>query len=73
MSTLDAAPVREERAADILSDDALAFVAELHGRFDGRRRELLRARRERGEPRDFLSETSEIREDDSWRVGAPPA
>jgi malate synthase len=71
MSTLDAAPVREERAADILSDDALAFVAELHGRFDGRRRELLQARRERGEPRDFLEETREIREDDSWRVTPP--
>jgi malate synthase len=71
MSTLDAAPVREERAADILSDDALAFVAELHGRFDERRRELLQARRERGEPRDFLEETRDIREDDSWRV-APP-
>jgi malate synthase len=71
MSTLDAAPVREERAADILSDDALAFVAELHGRFDERRRELLQARRERGEPREFLEETREIREDDSWRVAAP--
>jgi malate synthase len=72
MSTLDAAPVREERAADILSDDALAFVAELHGRFDGRRRELLQARHERGAPRDFLAETHEIREGD-WRVVEPAA
>ena len=30
-SSLDVTPVKEERANDILSDDALAFLAELHG------------------------------------------
>ncbi len=44
MSTLDAAPVRDERAQDILSDDALAFLSELHARFNPRRLELLEAR-----------------------------
>ncbi|TYL52676.1 malate synthase A [Agromyces mariniharenae] len=62
---------------EILTDDALAFVEELHHRFDGRRRELLaarRARRERiaaGEPLDFLPETRDVREGD-WRVPPPP-
>jgi malate synthase len=61
----------------ILSDEAVAFLAELHGRFDARRRELLGARRERrahiaaGGRLDFLPETREIREDPSWQV-APP-
>jgi len=71
MSSLEAAPVREERAADILSDEALDFLAELHGRFDPRRRELLAARKERDAPSDFLAETREVREGD-WRVVDPP-
>ena len=45
MSTLDAAPVQDERAQEILSDDALAFLAELHERFNPRRLELLQARK----------------------------
>ncbi|BDZ53945.1 malate synthase A [Agromyces marinus] len=62
---------------EILSDAALAFVEELHRRFDAPRRELLaarRARRERiaaGEPLDFLAETADIRAGD-WRVPPPP-
>jgi malate synthase len=72
MSSLDVAPVREERLADILSDDALEFVAELHHRFDPKRQELLRARRGRGAPRDFLRETRDIREG-RWNVAEPPA
>ena len=62
----------------VLTDDALAFVAELHNRFDGRRRELLTRRAERrgrlaaGETLDFLPETQAIREGD-WQVApAPP-
>ena len=61
---------------EILTSDALAFVEELHRRFDPRRRELLAARggrRDRiagGERLDFLPETREVRESD-WRV--PPA
>jgi malate synthase len=70
MSSLEAAPIKEERAADILSDDALDFLAELHSRFNPRRLELLQARKERGAPSGFLEETREIREGD-WSV-APP-
>jgi malate synthase len=64
---------------EVLTDDALAFVAELHTRFDERRRELLGRRAERrarfaaGETLDFLPETQEIRDGD-WQVApAPPA
>ncbi len=62
----------------ILTPEALAFLAELHGRFEGRRRELLQrrsarqARLDAGELPDFLPETREIREA-SWQVApAPP-
>jgi malate synthase len=71
------APV-EGRDEEILSADALAFVGELHRRFDGTRRELLGARAERqaridaGELPDFLTETREVRESD-WRVAPVPA
>jgi malate synthase len=72
MSTsLEAAPVQEERARDILSDDALEFLAELHGRFNPRRLELLQARKERGAPSGFLGETREIREG-GWSGVSPP-
>jgi malate synthase len=70
------APSTDERANDILSPEALDFVAELHGRFESRRQELLAARRERaaelqrGGTLDFLEETREIREGD-WQVAAP--
>jgi malate synthase len=62
----------------ILSPAALAFVADLHRRFNPRRRELLRARDERqaeidaGANLDFLPETLEVRQAD-WRVGPAPA
>jgi malate synthase len=77
-SRIDAAPApsSDERAADILSADALEFIAELHGRFEPRRQELLAARRERaqelrnGGTLDFLEETKEIREGD-WSVPEP--
>ncbi len=69
------APGHEE----ILTDEALAFVAELQRRFGPVRDELLRARADRrarlagGETLDFLEETRPIREGD-WRVApAPPA
>jgi malate synthase len=68
----------EGRQGEVLTGEALAFVAELERRFGGRRRELLDARRERrarwaaGELLDFLPETREIREAD-WTVSpAPP-
>ena len=69
----------ERSRTEILSADALAFLEELHGRFDARRRELLAARRERraaiaaGGGLDFLPETREIREDPSWQAAPPRA
>jgi malate synthase len=66
------------RVDDILTPEALAFVAELHRRFNGRRLELLAARAERqkafdaGATPDFLLETKAIRDDD-WKVAAVPA
>src|SRR6185312_5416753 len=63
----------------ILGPGALAFLADLHHRFDARRRELLAARRARqarwdaGELPDFRADTAAIRESD-WTVGPiPPA
>ena len=69
MSSLEAAPVKEERAADILSDDALDFLSELHARFNPRRLELLQARKEREAPSGFREETKEIREAE-WKIAA---
>ncbi len=62
---------------DVLTPDALEFVAELHRYFNPRRTELLKARMERrarlaaGETLDFLKETREIRESD-WTVAPAP-
>src|SRR4051794_1661965 len=71
------APV-EGRAAEVLTPEALAFLAQLHRTFDARRVALLEARQMRqakfdlGERPDFLDETRGVREGD-WRVGAIPA
>jgi malate synthase len=75
---VEAAPPHDPAFADILSRDALGFVAELHRRFEPRRRELLAARRDRdaelraGGTLDFLPDTREIREGD-WSVPEAPA
>jgi malate synthase len=67
-----------ERSEEILTPDALEFLASLHERFAGRRDELLAARAARREEAsrtgrlDFLPETRDIRESD-WRVAAAPA
>jgi malate synthase len=71
--SVEAAPPPAERTEEILSDDALAFIAELHERFGRRRSELLEARERREPPSGFLDETREIREDSSWRVAPPRA
>ena len=73
-----AAPSSVAGAAEILHPDALAFLAELHGLFDARRRELLQRRIERqqrfdaGELPDFPEETRDIRESE-WTVAPIPA
>ncbi|MDJ0781235.1 MAG: malate synthase A [Desulfosarcinaceae bacterium] len=62
---------------EILTTDALALLADLARRFDGRRRELLarrqavQARIDAGEMPDFLPATAEIRSGD-WRVAPVP-
>ena len=67
-----------ERAEDILTPDALAFVAALDGAFAGRRAELLAQRRARakrisaGETPGFLGTSRSVRADTTWQV-APPA
>ncbi|HET7121140.1 MAG TPA: malate synthase A [Solirubrobacterales bacterium] len=77
--TIADTPLDERSRTEILSAEALAFLAELHDRFDARRRELLAARQERraaiaaGGKLDFLEETREIREDSSWQAVGPRA
>jgi malate synthase len=74
---LDVVAPAQGRAGEVLSPEALEFVAGLHRRFNPRREELLRAREERqeritaGELPDFLPETREIREGD-WQVAPVP-
>jgi malate synthase len=70
--TVDITPLNDRELAPILSEDAIDFLTELHERFDGRRRELLAARRDRTAPTGFLADTAEIRDGD-WRVAAPRA
>ena len=63
---------------EILTPEALAFVAKLHRAHNARRKELLAVRVERakrlaaGEKPDFLPETASIREGD-WTVDPVPA
>jgi malate synthase len=77
-SGLDVAGVDSDRFEEILSADARAFLAELHGRFEPGRRAILRARAERraaldrGELPTFPAETADVRDGD-WRVPPAPA
>ena len=65
------------RASEILTPEALDFLAGLHRAFDARRRELLAARVTRqerfdaGETPDFLPETADVRAGD-WTVAPIP-
>ena len=67
----------EGRAGEVLTPQALAFVAALQRRFGPRREELLRLRDERqlrldaGEMPQFLVTTSSVRDSD-WRVAKAP-
>jgi malate synthase len=66
-----------KRFDEVLTNEALEFLADLHRTFDARRRELLDLRDQRyqelasGGTFDFLPETRHVREDDSWRVADP--
>ncbi|MFD4238363.1 malate synthase A [Streptomyces sp. NPDC058542] len=77
LAIVDAEPL--PRQEEVLTDAALAFVAELHRRFTPRRNELLARRGERRaeiartSTLDFLPETAAVRADDSWKVAPAPA
>jgi malate synthase len=69
---------RGPRFEEILTPQALAFLAGLHRKFDDRRKTLLAARKTRqarfdaGELPDFLPETKAVREAE-WKVAPIPA
>jgi malate synthase len=71
-------PLADARAEEVLSDAAVAFVADLQRRFGGTRDDLLRQRqlrREevgRGESLDFLPQTRHVREA-QWTVATAPS
>ncbi|WP_328563512.1 malate synthase A [Streptomyces coelicoflavus] len=77
LAIVDAEPL--PRQEEVLTDAALAFVAELHRRFTPRRDELLARRAERRaeiartSSLDFLPETAAVRADGSWKVAPAPA
>ncbi len=78
LPTLEIRGGRGSRDAEVLTPEALAFVADLAHRFQPRLKELLAAREARqarfdkGELPSFRSDTQEVRDSD-WRVGAIPA
>ncbi|WP_045742886.1 malate synthase A [Actinoplanes rectilineatus] len=65
-----------DRHPEILTDEALTFIAALDREFGARRVQLLERRRRRRTTRvdelDFLNSTRHVRDDPSWQV-APPA
>ena len=77
-STVDIAFPVTGRIGEILTPEALTFLAELHHRFEPRRQERLRARAVRqaefdaGALPDFLPETADIRRA-AWTVAPIPA
>ena len=68
----------EGRQHEVMTAEALTFVADLQRTFNPRREELLRARADRqrrieaGESPGFLPDTAGIRESD-WKTAPPPA
>jgi malate synthase len=79
VSGVDLTVTATAHADEVLTPEALGFVAQLHRSFNARRQRLLGERAERqarfdaGELPDFLPNTLHVREDDSWRVAAAPA
>lgn len=71
-----APPLPETNA--VLTDTALEFLASLEREFGARRRKLLKLRDQRqaridsGEDPDFLPETAQIRDDETWSVAPIP-
>ena len=68
----------DERTRSVLTAEALAFLTDLHRRFDTRRRNHLQDRTVRqtaldsGDAFTFLAETADVRSG-SWTVDPPPA
>jgi len=68
----------QPRHDEILTPDALAFLADLHRNFEARRQDLMKARVEKqkrfdaGELPDFLPETKWVR-DGQWKIAPIPA
>ncbi|MCU1525011.1 MAG: malate synthase [Microbacteriaceae bacterium] len=78
-SRIEIAAELGRRYDEILTPEALHFLAQLHDRFAGRRHDRLAARMQvrydlgNGRNLGFLPETAAIRADDTWRVaGAGP-
>ncbi len=75
---IELAGPQSPEVVSVLTPEAQTFLAELHRRFEPRRQELLRRRRDRqaeldaGGLPDFLPETKELRESD-WTVASIPA
>ncbi len=77
MTSIEVSGPPVDRSEEVLTPDALTFLADLQRLFGARRDELLAARRTRreriaaGERPDFLEATVEIRNGD-WQVAAAP-
>jgi malate synthase len=77
MTSIQVSGPEVDRSDEVLTPEALAFLADLQRLFGARRDELLAARRTRreriaaGERPDFLDATEEIRTGD-WRVASAP-
>ena len=77
MASIEVSGPAVDRSEEVLTPEALAFVADLQRQFGGRRNELLAARRTRreriaaGERPAFLDSTAEIRGAD-WQVAPAP-
>jgi malate synthase len=73
----DPSGFQADRFAEILTPEALRFLAHLHTAFAGRRHDRLAARMEQrraidnGRDLRFLPETAGIRDDAGWRVAGP--
>jgi malate synthase len=63
-----------ERFDEVLTPEAVAFVADLQKKFNGTREQLVARRQQRRQQAadtgrlDFLEETKDVRDDTSWRV-----
>ncbi|MEY9966491.1 malate synthase [Streptacidiphilus sp. MAP12-16] len=77
LSSITLAGLPVDRGEEVLTTEALNFLAALHRRFEPRRRELLALRKERRAriaatgTLDFLPETADVRAGD-WRVAEAP-